>query len=104
MGASKIAAIYNFAINFGTAASHDGLRSAIADAEAKQQQRFNKPKHTAANKKCANGTCAKCFLKERFARHNSYQHLDDEGNGESTPCLVILHHRLTWIADEFGDW
>lgn len=93
--ASTFVAIYHFAIDFGTAASHDGWRSAVTDAAAKQQQQTNQPKHTATSKKCANGTCAKCFIKERFARHNSYQSLSDEGNGESTPCLVTPHQRLT---------
>ncbi|KAI4595600.1 hypothetical protein KJ359_006589 [Pestalotiopsis sp. 9143b] len=79
MAASTLVTIYTFTTSFGKVASREGWHAAVADATEKQQKK-NSPKHSTGSSKCANGTCAKCYLKEHLARRSKYQRLSEEGN------------------------
>ncbi|KAI0149205.1 hypothetical protein BJ166DRAFT_501993 [Pestalotiopsis sp. NC0098] len=110
---SALVSMCTFTTSFGKLASREGWRAAVADAQAKEQKKTNSRKHSTSNSKCANGTCAKCYLKEHakcylkehLTRHNKYQRLSEEGNGELTPYLPgQITPETNLIADGFGNW
>lgn len=70
MGAKSLVIVSAHAVDFTVMASRKGWDAAVADAKARQEKRVNKSKRAALNR-CADGTCAVCFLEGRMARLSS---------------------------------